>query len=332
MKKITSYLVFFLLIFIQCRKDTLPSPNTNFSGGPYSINGVVMLYDTLNGNYSYHNLSGVTVYLRYKSNPSGYLYSVNANSLGQYSFSGINKDSSYTIYCEKDSNNVRYYNQLNYNSINITSNSASDTLKLYPSSKNQNGIHLIVFDALATRIPNITAWIFTSHSAFNASDSGGKSFNMTTNEYGVANKLNLAPGYYFLRVKTKIGTDSVKGEDSISINDITGIINSIITLKSFPSNKNGFELTIVDEDSTPIYNAKVFCYRSKLDFQLDDSTNADSLFSINSNQSGMAFKYNIDPALYYLRIIKQIGDSTFKKEDSIEVQTNAIRKKQVFLK
>lgn len=324
MKKLIASLLLISIVFTRCKQDSIIAPSINFSGGPFSINGIAVLYDTLSGNYSFNRLSGVTVYIRYSSDTVGYLYPVAANSLGQYLFNGINNDSNYTIYCQKDSNGVKYYGENKYKAGSFTASFISDTLRLYPSSKNQNDIHLIVFDSAGGRVANVTAWVFTSPSAFQSSDSSGKNFNMTTNFYGVDNKLNNAPGYYYLRVKTKIGVDSVKGEDTVFINT-SGIQNSVITLNKFPSNKNGFELYVTDIYGSPVNNASIYTYRSKSVF-LADSTYQDTTSILKSDNNGKASNYNIAQGWYYFRVKKQIDSrTTLTAIDSLNIPLNGIQ-------
>lgn len=330
MKKHTLILTLLITFFFQCKKSDDFSDLNGFN----TINGVVVLYDTLYGNFSYKGASSIKVYLKNSTNLNGFLYSTSSNGNGQYSFNGIDERKSYTIYGQLDSSNISYYGEIIYPANSITNNQ-SDTLKLYPSQINQNGIHLIVQDSTGSRIANVTAWVFSNSSQFLSSDtSAGKTFDMTTNSFGVDNKLKISPGKYYLRVITKIGNIDYKGEDSVTV-ETQGIKPVTVRLSKFSKNKNGLELLIWDNQNTPINNAQVYIYRSQIVFENDTTNNNNSIFMLSSSQSGLTSLYNIDSARYYLRTIKNIYNktdtTTFKSEDIIVVSSTSVAKDTIRL-
>jgi hypothetical protein len=322
MRKSILFSIVIAMLFIKCKPELPISPDPNYSGGPYKVNGVIMLFDTLSGNYTYNTVASLPVYIKYSEDLTGYLYPASTSASGLYSFSGISGDRAYTVYSRKDSNGIKYYGELAYAANTINSTYRSDTLKLYPSSTYQNGIHLIVFDDKGARVSNVTAWVFNNPNLFSATaDSVGKLYTMTTNGFGVDNKLNIPPNTYYLRIKTKIGNVEFKGEGQVSVS-ASGIKDCVINLTR---NQNGFELLISDVPGAPVANAQVYVYQNATIEQLD-SDNSQWLYSTNSDSKGIASLYNIDPGLYYVKAIKKVGNVTLKGETQINVSPGSINK------
>jgi hypothetical protein len=310
------------IVLFQCKKSAF-----NDLSGPATLKGVAVIYDTLTGLTLATPLKNAKVFLRYDDNPNSFLYSTTSNGSGQYKFSGINLDRSYVIYSSVDTGAVKYEGQLKY-AANGFSDSQSDSLKLYPASGNQNGIHLIVQDSVGGRLYNITAWVFNSPVLFTSDTSAGRVFDMTTNFYGVANKYNVAPDKYYFRVKTKIGNLELTAEDSVQVT-ATGIKTLALTLRRKPLTRNGIELTVLDRFNTPVSGAVSYFYRSQSIFLADTVTYSQSIFKLTTNSAGLASTYVIDTARYYFRTIKVINADTLKKTDFVDVTTNIISKKTV---
>lgn len=311
-------------VLFQCKK----SPFNDLSG-PATLKGTAVVYDTLSGLVSPTPLKNAKVFLRYANNPASFLYSTTSNASGQYNFTGINLDRSYVIYASVDTGQVKYEGQLTYTANNFVDQQA-DTLKLFPSEKSQNGIHLITQDSTGGRLANITVWVFNNRFLFAADTSAGKIFDMVTNSYGVANKFGLAPAKYYFRVKTKIGNIDLTAEDSVEVT-ATGIKPVVLTLRRKPLARNGIELTVLDQFGTPINNSISYFYRSKSLYEADTISYSQSIFTLTSNAAGLAATYVIDPVKYYFRTIKVINSDTLKKADSITVGPNAISSKTVVL-
>lgn len=306
-----------IFLLLQCKKSKF----SDLSGSA-TLQGNVLLYDTLNGISTLVTGKSAKVFLKYTGNSSGFIYSTTANGSGQYSFTGIDPDSAYTIYAGSDTGTVKYYGELVYPRGTIT-NERSDTLKLYPSNNNQNILHLIVQDITGGRIYNVSAWTFNSPVLFAADASAGKVFDMTTNSYGVSNRYNIAPGNYYLRVKTKIGNIDLAGETSVLM-ETTGIKTVFITLQNNPLTRNGIEVHVTDIYTTPIDNAKVYAYRSQAIFMADTINYNAGLFTLTSNAAGLASTYIIDPATYYLRAVKIINKDTLVETGNVTVGSNTI--------
>lgn len=292
--------------------------------GPDTIKGVVIIYDTLNGSTNLLAGKSSKVYLKY-TDSTNFIYSTTTDATGQYKFSGIDHSKKYSVYTSSDTGVVKYFGQLDYT--NLSSNDDTpDTLKLYPSFINYNGIHLMVRDVQGGVIPNTTAWVFNSPVLFAADTSAGKAFDITTNTYGTGNRFNLTAGNYYIRIKTKIGNLDMVGEASIAVQP-TGLHNMLLTIGTTPLPRNGIEIKVEDVFATPVNKAEIYAYRSFVDFSRDTSTFSNSLFRMISNPSGLASTYLIEPGTYYLRAIKVINiKDTLKDKKTIIVNAGIITK------
>jgi hypothetical protein len=307
------FIIGIFLLITACNKSEFDDLS-----GDEALTGTVLIADTLNGSIKYSVLKNSPVFLANLADSTGYLYSVTTNAQGNYSFVGIDPEKDYKVYASTDTGVVKYYGVNKYHR-NILPVRQSDSLKLYPSSNDQNGIHLIVRTAEGAKLANATSWVFTSSSFFDAGIADGKIFDMTTNLYGVSNKFNIPKGTYYLRVKTEVGNLKLQGQETIDVL-ATGIKTVTIKLAPYSPNNNGLEIKVLDVFATPVNSANVYGYRSKAIFQLD-SLQTNSIFSLSSNASGLASIYNIDPATYYLRIVKIIGKDTLSTEESVIVNS-----------
>lgn len=319
------YLIFAVITVITaCNKSKFDDLS-----GEETISGTAIIADTLNGNLKYTILKNTAVYLANLNGSGTYLYSVNTNDQGKYSFSGIQKEKAYKIYASTDTGTVKFYGvkEFQANSYPI---SQTDSLKLFPAANNQNGIHFILRAADGSKLQNTTAWVFTSPTAFNSGTSEGKLFDLTTNIYGVANKFNIPAGTYYIRVKTQSGNQTLQGQETVLLT-ATGIKTATIKLAPYSANNNGMGIKVLDTFNTPVNTATIYCYRSQAVFQLDVN-NTNSLFNITSNSSGDASLFNIDPATYYLRVMKIVGKDTLRAEESIVVNTTGTTNKTIVIK
>ena len=305
------------LLLLRCNKSTF-----NDISGDQTLKSVAVFYDTLSGVKTIIPAKNVKLYLKYSGTSGGFLYSVNANALGEFSFNGIDPKLSYTVYSSVDTGLVKYYGENIYAAQSFT-NSQPDTLKLYPAANGQNGIHLIIQDSLGRSVPGLTAWVFNSDVLFKADTIAGRIFDMQANSYGISNRYNIAQGIYYIRVKTRIGNLDLAGETNIDVG-ANGIKTAIIVLRSIPLPRNGIEVKTLDIFGTPLSDTKVYCYRSRVIFENDTLNFNNSLFSISSNPSGLASAYIIDTGRYYIRAVKKINSVTIKDTSNTIVTLNVI--------
>lgn len=293
MIKIFSVLAISAIFILGCKKQNEKLENLY-------IRGRLFLTDTLTNLAIDSVLSNKVIRLAEDNGDTlNFLYSDTTDNDGYFVFNLLNDGkTNFVIRYEEKINNIIYSTNQQ-----VTKGQNNIAVEVTPSQTKQNALHLIVADSANGRVVNTTAWVFNSALLFAADTSAGKIFDMTTdNVHGVSNKFNLPAGRYYLRIKTKIGNIDFKGEEIIDIEN-TGITTLVITINRLSQNHNGFQLLILDSLNTPVNNAQVYGYRSKAIF-LIDSTNANSIFTLNSNNSGVATLSNIDSARYYLRTLK----------------------------
>jgi hypothetical protein len=213
--------------FVMCRKDD--SSSFHDLSGPNTLQGVAVLYDTMTGNYNYTIIKSLDVFIRDSSNPSTYLSKNKTDDHGRYAFNGIDTNKSYTVYASIDTGAIRFYGEINYPK-NTTHNYQKDTLKLFPSPYNQNGMFIRTVDSLNGPLPNINIYVFYSKVKWLADDSVGKTFRLQSDLFGRALKMNVTPGWYYLTAIDSVGKLIIKAKDSIHIN-AQGINSKTIVLK-----------------------------------------------------------------------------------------------------
>lgn len=197
---------------IMCGKD---HPRHDLSGS-YTLQGVAVVYDTLTGNYTYTVLKSLDVYLRNSADTTGYLVGRKTDNLGRYSFNGIDTTAAYTVYASVNTDTLKYYGELVYPP-NKIKNYESDTLKLYPSKINQNGMFIRTLDSTNHLLPYVNVYVFGSKVVWLNSDSTGSTFVIKSDAFGRALKTNLAPGRYYLSAVDSTNKIIIKSRDSFEV-------------------------------------------------------------------------------------------------------------------
>ncbi|MBK9103220.1 MAG: hypothetical protein IPL92_01280 [Saprospiraceae bacterium] len=320
------YILIILLgaFLCQCEKsefDDLSGSNT--------IGGVAIVKDTISGALSNYPLKKQEVFLRYKENSNGFLYSTYTNEQGQYLFNGINKDTTYIVYGFSGTE-VKYYGEIEYSG-RTSDDNIPDTLSLFISQKAQNGIHIIVQDTLGNGIGKVKVQVYSSPIIFATDSMAGYIFELNSNEYGIANKFSLAPGSYYFRCKINIGGLQFEGLDSIKI-ETEGVKTIVISMSDVTPDKNGMEIQLLDVYETPINKAHVFVYKSRSTFLLDTIDYSNYIYNLVSTDAGMATLYSIDSSKYYLRSVSIFNQDTLQQLDSIDVGLSNITTKVIILK
>ena len=320
------YILIILLgaFFYQCEK-----PEFNDLSGSNSISGVAIVRDTVSGAFLNYPLKKHEVFLRYKENKNGFLFSTFTNDQGQYLFNGINKDTTYIVYGFSGSE-VKYYGEIEYSALTSDDNDP-DTLNLFISQKAQNGIHIIVQDTLGNGIGKVKVLVYSSPIIFATDSMAGYIFELNTNEYGIANKFNLSPGSYYFRCKIYTGGLQLEGLDSIKIGT-EGVKTIVISMSDVTPDKNGMEIHLLDVYETPIHKAHVLVYRSRSTFLLDTIDYSNYIYNLVSNDAGMATLYSIDSSKYYLRALSIFNQDTLQHLDSIDVVLTEVTSKVIILK
>lgn len=283
------------------------------------IRGRLFLVDTITLNVIDSPLANKRVMLASNNGDSlNYLYADTTDANGYFLFDLLNDDK--TSFVVKYEEKVNTYLYTAEDTVSKGENNIAVVASL--DQKKQNGLHIVVMDINGTRISNTTAWVFNNPTFFASGSSTGKNFDLITNSYGISSKLNIVPGpFYGIRIKTRIGNIDFEGTGTSAIGN-AGIETIPITLVQ---TKMGFELLIQDNQSPPgpINNAQVYVYKSQTVFQLD-VTNTNASHNLSSDASGKCELYNIESGIYYLRVIKDIGNDVLKAETSVVVNENFV--------
>ncbi|PSL27459.1 hypothetical protein [Dyadobacter jiangsuensis] len=321
--KLIGIILFFAAAMSMCEKSTY-----NDLSGSKIMSGRVLMKDTINGvNYTVP-VKSIEVFLADLANTSTFLNSKRTDKDGSYTFEGIDPAVGYKVYAKIDTGAIKYEGELTYK-IGEFREGQGEPMMLYPSQSTQNGIHVIVQDTSKARLSNMVVWGYSNSSFYHAGGVEGKTFELTTNLAGVANKMNLAPQTYYLLIKGRVGNIDVLARGTTVV-EAEGIKTIVLTVATNPKG-NGMEIQTIDVSQAPIQAATVFVYQSQTIYDLD-KTGANSVFSMSSDKSGSATAYNIDPAAYYLRAIKIVGKDTLRGQAVTTVKSNEVTKQTLTLK
>jgi hypothetical protein len=317
-------IVFTLLL--GCVKDN--KKDLGDLGGPYTLNGTAVVYDTLTGNHTYSGTRNITVYLKYITDSATNLTSTVAGASGQYSFKGIDPSKGYTVYALMDSNRLHYYGKIDYPSGSIKDRQ-SDSLVLTPSESNQNGIFYNVSDNTHAAFSGATVFIFANNQARDNKDTLNASWRLKTDSFGRVLKMTLTPNVTYYTYATGVFKNQfLEGTDDFTVN-VQGITKRPLTLT--PAKTNGLQIIIQVNDANPVANCKAYLYNNiDLWNNPDDSTGVGSILSpLTSGLDGKcATLFILTKGHYYIRAYAKFGALTVRGSDSFEIggDTITIRK------
>jgi len=323
---------FIILIVISailgCNKSSF-SPDLN---GTNTIQGKIVLYDTLSGNYNYKIMSSIPVYLRYLSDTAGFLYSTITNGLGQFTFNGIDSTMSYIVFANVDSLQIQYSGQITYPA-GSSKYYFSDTLKLYPSQLNQNGIFYQLQDSLGGALANCNLYIFRSRELWTNNDSLGSDYVLKSDAFGRCFQLNVSPGQYYVHAIGVFNNITLENSstndpfDSIYINQ-NGILPHSLVL--YPDGMTGNELNIttVDKYGDIIPDVRVILFTSQIAALADTNYESTASFdTLITNQLGKGVISKLPVGTMYIDARVQLADSSYLKlfNYSINIPTTGIQ-------
>jgi hypothetical protein len=301
------------ILTLSCNKN----PGYDDLSGTGIIRGVVVLYDTLTGPHGFVYTRPIPVYLRYPSDSSGYLYSTMTNSSGQFSFSGIDNNKAYVAFASFDSAQVQFVGQFTYPALQ-TADYVTDTLRLYPSQTNENGIFLQLQDTLGGALAGFKVFIFNSRPLWANNDSLGNVYSLVSDPFGRAVQLNVSPGWYWIHAPGVFHNLTLQASDSVLV-DTQGISQrKTITLRTATAAYgNGFSLFLTDSTGTPLANATVYVFSSRVLWGNNDSTG--NIFTLQTDINGKCIQQNLIPGEYYFHAQKALGNLFLEASDSVAV-------------
>jgi hypothetical protein len=314
------------LLFWTCVKNNKNSLGD--LGGSYTLNGVVMLYDTLTGDYSYAPAGGVTVYIKYSTDPTGYLTFNNATAAGSYSFTGIDSTKAYTVYAHLTADSILYYGSIPYAPMTIH-NRESDTLRLYPDSANQNGLYYRLTDSAGGLLAGANFYIFANKDRRDNIDTNNATYHLRSDNFGRVLKMNVSAGAYYL-----YGVDTSKNQLLSGKTDVTVGSSRIAagTLALTPAATTELDFSLVDGSSNPVGGCNVYVYNSKdLWDNPDDSTGVGSIYQLVTDIRGKCRVLNADGGPYYIHAYGKFGALVLRGADQFIAPKNTVTVRQIGL-
>lgn len=326
MKKLSICAGLICLVFLACVKDN--KDNLGDLGGSYTLNGVVMLYDSLTGDYSYAAVGGVTVYIKYTGDQSGYLTSNTATAAGLYSFTGIDSTKAYTVYAHLAPDSILYYGGISYR-VNSIHNRESDTLKLYPDSVNQTGIYFRLTDNAGGILANADFYLFSNKDRRDAIDTTHATYHLKSDNFGRVLKMNPGAGTYYIYSAVTSQKQFLSGKADAPVGT-SGIYRSTLTLT--PAATTELDFSLVDGNNNPVAGCNVFVYNSKdLWNNPDDSTGVGSIYQLVSDIHGNCRVLNADGGAYYVHAYVKFGTLVLRGKDQFVAPPNTTTSRQIGL-
>jgi len=318
MKRYINFTVILSFLLIAgCAKDQWAELS-----GDYTLNGVALLTDTLNGIIKYAPLKNSLVYLKKDPASTTYIQSAKTDANGKYSFNGLNHDSTFYIFGLSDTSAVKYSGLLNYPG-GTYSDRESDTLRLYPSNSNQNAIHIIAMQNDGTPPGVLTVAVYGNSDGQANGTADGKLFDMTTSSNGIANMFNVPAKHYYFLATMKVGSTYYKATGDKDVGD-TGIYTIPLVMAAYDPHTNGFTIPLQDKDGSPVNGAIAYFYRSKEVYDIDkDLVNSD--FQVSTGLDGIAAYYNIPAGTYYFTAVKTLGTTKLTGSGTVSVDESGIK-------
>ncbi len=171
-----------------------------------------------------------------KDSAKNYIYSVKADTDGYFTFTNLQKDSSYVIYCQDTEDSVIFFQKKYYKKFGASLN--SEILTLIPANGLQNGAVFTVNDnnSPAEPVTGCAVCLFRSQVLFATDTCANATYVLSTNANGLAYKMDVPQGYYYALfvqtlqpagslLKTKLTAHSF-----ITVAD-TGISRKAVTIK-----------------------------------------------------------------------------------------------------
>jgi hypothetical protein len=180
----------------------------------------------------------------------------------------------------------------------------------------QNGLFVTVRDSRGDALGGARICVFNNATLARADTCAGSSFQLTTDAVGRAVAYSLPPGRYYLLSKTTLGGSRVRAFDSVTV-AARGVARRQLLLNAYPSRRNGFELQVLDQRSTPLANSTVCVFNSAVLARVD--TCVGSIQQLTTTVDGLAGAYNITPRKYYFRVRGTYGRLVLRGYDSLEV-------------
>ena len=218
------YIGFFLGILLQPQCKKYQNTDHDVSGNNYMA-GTVYLYNDYSADGLQTQLTGQTVRIvdTTELQPPNFQYTVTSDTNGGFVFNNLRNGVPYTIFALDTLSGIKFYGAQTNTLTNDQTPINNIVLNLSIDSIHQNGVVYTVTDSTGNLIPNCSVWIFSSPTlaAQMATITGdsceGCNFTLTTNPFGKAFQVNMAPVTYITLFRYPVGNLVLSGQDTLTL-------------------------------------------------------------------------------------------------------------------
>jgi hypothetical protein len=104
-----------------------------------------------------------------------------------------------------------------------------------------------------------------------------------------------------------------------------GVDTLALTITPVNLAQNGFIVQLFDPLNAPLANIPLYCFNSQT--LADNNDSAGNIFSLKTDASGNAWKFNLPPGMYYVNAYGTVNNMVFQARDSFMVSDTVFRGK-----
>ncbi len=213
------------LFLVACEKYKKAK---NDADGNLYLHGRVFYNDDITTTGTVKQLGKTVVKIGYPAdNGVNYLYTTTADDEGYFVFKNLSSETDYLILADSTVNGIKFTGRL---PIKINASLDTARLILQPNEVTQNGFVYTVKDNLGGIVKDCAVCVFSSFVLASRDTCAGSTYQLTTSEYGRANKMNISPGTYVTVFRGGSDTLILKGRDTITIT-ANGIVRKSVIIR-----------------------------------------------------------------------------------------------------
>ncbi|RYZ27081.1 MAG: hypothetical protein EOO10_13780 [Chitinophagaceae bacterium] len=300
------------VVLYQCTEKDIEG---DFAGKEY-VRGRLFINDTLTQQSVGVPLAKKKVSLGYADSPDSlnFLFTTTTDEEGYFLFQNLRSDKIYRLYYEEKVGDVLYIGK---DTVQVPSN--QKPLFAEVALNKQSGMQFTVSDPTGGRIKGAKICVFLNASSYVAGACDASNFQLTTDDYGRASKLNISPGTYYILASFSAGTTTLTRKDTV-------VVSSRVeqrTLQLQPgTTKNGVTYLVLDSTGARLSGVSLCFFTSPVLFSRD--TCEGSNFQLLSNNNGVATQQDIAQNKYYVYGYLKVGDIAFAGKDTLQVSSSML--------
>lgn len=300
------------VILFQCSEKDIEG---DFAGKEY-VRGRLFFTDTLTQQSVGVPLAKKKVSLGYADSPDSlnFLFTTTTDDEGYFLFQNLRSDKVYRLYYEEKIGEVLY---TGWDTVQAPSN--QKPLIAEVALNKQSGMHFVVTDPAGGRIKGAKICIFSNASSYTAGICDASNFQLTSDDYGRASKVNISPGIYYILASFSAGTTTLTRKDTVVVNN--RVEQRPLQLQPANAN-NGVNYLVLDSTGARMSGVSLCFFTSPVLFSRD--TCEGSNFQLFSDINGAATKQDIPQNRYYVYGYLKVGDIAFAGKDTLQLFSNVI--------